>query len=148
MANNPNGVGFSQPMIPIFWGSNYKWSIRMKTLFISLDLWNLVERGYSPECVIADTLKRCSKDRWEGSLFYSASCDQKSTIGYLFKLGANVISWCSKKNNHLLPYHLQRLNTWLLLQQHVNRYGWDESKKIWSRSKRRLQQFSIIICTL
>ena len=58
MANNPNGVSLLQPAIPIFQGSNYEvWSIKMKTLFISQDLWDLVERGYPIEGVIANALR-------------------------------------------------------------------------------------------
>ena len=45
MANN-NTVSVSQPLVPIFKGDNYQfWSIKMKTLFISYDLWDLVENG-------------------------------------------------------------------------------------------------------
>ncbi|CAL2260561.1 unnamed protein product [Prunus armeniaca] len=33
--------------MPIFDGENYEyWSLQMKTLFISQDLWDLVEDGY------------------------------------------------------------------------------------------------------
>ncbi|KAL7092450.1 hypothetical protein ACP275_12G165300 [Erythranthe tilingii] len=40
--------GVSQPL-PIFDGENYDfWSIKMKTLFLSLDLWDLIEKGLSP----------------------------------------------------------------------------------------------------
>jgi len=36
-----------QPQIPIFNGKNYDyWSIRMKTLFCSQDVWDLVENGF------------------------------------------------------------------------------------------------------
>lgn len=36
-----------QPQIPIFNGKNYDyWSIRMKTLFSSQDVWDLVENGF------------------------------------------------------------------------------------------------------
>jgi len=34
-------------MVPIFEGEAYEfWSIQMKTLYISQDLWDLVENGY------------------------------------------------------------------------------------------------------
>ncbi|KAL7238304.1 hypothetical protein ACSBR2_004417 [Camellia fascicularis] len=33
--------------IPIFYGTNYKfWSVKMRTLFLSMDLWDTVENGY------------------------------------------------------------------------------------------------------
>lgn len=41
-------VSASQTMIPTFKGENYQfWSIKMKTLFLSYDLWELVENGYA-----------------------------------------------------------------------------------------------------
>ncbi|XP_073040319.1 uncharacterized protein [Primulina eburnea] len=49
MVNN-NVVNVSQLAIPLFKGECYEfWSIKMKTLFKSQDLWDLVENGYSEE---------------------------------------------------------------------------------------------------
>ena len=43
-----NAISSFQPLIPIFNGEKYEfWSIKMKTLFKSQDLWDLVENGYS-----------------------------------------------------------------------------------------------------
>ncbi|KAF7816710.1 rust resistance kinase Lr10-like [Senna tora] len=44
-----NGISSStQPLIPFFKGENYEfWSIKMRTLFMSQELWELVEHGYS-----------------------------------------------------------------------------------------------------
>ena len=42
-------VGFSSfaPLLPIFNGEKYEWwSIKMKTLLISQELWDLVEHGF------------------------------------------------------------------------------------------------------
>ncbi|CAL5363276.1 unnamed protein product [Camellia sinensis] len=40
-------MGIQQPSMPIFAGENYDyWCVRMKTLFQSQDLWNLVQNGY------------------------------------------------------------------------------------------------------
>lgn len=37
----------SQPLIPVFDGDKYEfWSIKMKTLFTSQDLWEYIEDGY------------------------------------------------------------------------------------------------------
>ncbi|KAH0724802.1 hypothetical protein KY284_000667 [Solanum tuberosum] len=39
---------FSQPLIPVFNGEKYKfWSIKMKTLFRSQELWDLIEDGFT-----------------------------------------------------------------------------------------------------
>ncbi|KAJ0047654.1 hypothetical protein Pint_15564 [Pistacia integerrima] len=44
MAGNGNAMSSAQPLIPIFTGKCYEyWSIRMKTLLTSQDLWDLVE---------------------------------------------------------------------------------------------------------
>ena len=57
-----NGVNPSQPSLPLFQGAGYDiWSTKMKTLFISQDLWDLVEKGYSETSVSADTLKELWK---------------------------------------------------------------------------------------
>ncbi|XP_062073646.1 uncharacterized protein LOC133777905 [Humulus lupulus] len=46
--NGSGSIGFSQPVIPIFKGECYEfWSIKMKTLFRSQDLWDLVETGFN-----------------------------------------------------------------------------------------------------
>ncbi|VFQ89837.1 unnamed protein product [Cuscuta campestris] len=45
---NGSSMGASQPLIPIFKGEGYEyWSIRMKTLLKSQDLWDFVELGYA-----------------------------------------------------------------------------------------------------
>ncbi|XP_039143213.1 uncharacterized protein LOC120280436 [Dioscorea cayenensis subsp. rotundata] len=44
MATNENAVSLSQPVVPIFTRESYfRWSLRMKTLFCSHELWELVE---------------------------------------------------------------------------------------------------------
>ncbi|KAE8732992.1 hypothetical protein F3Y22_tig00001644pilonHSYRG00147 [Hibiscus syriacus] len=48
MATNGNVVNVSQLLISVFNGESYEfWSIKMKTLFKSQDLWDLVENGYT-----------------------------------------------------------------------------------------------------
>lgn len=48
MASSSNmGMIINQPFIPIFDEENYDyWSIKMKTLFISQEMWDLLENGY------------------------------------------------------------------------------------------------------
>lgn len=48
MTTNGNDVSVSQPMILVFKGECHEfWSIKMKMLFKSQDLWDLVENGYT-----------------------------------------------------------------------------------------------------
>lgn len=43
----PTYFNYSQISVPIFEGENYDyWSLQMKTLFISQDLWELVEDDF------------------------------------------------------------------------------------------------------
>ncbi|XP_077237158.1 uncharacterized protein LOC143878809 [Tasmannia lanceolata] len=47
MATNSGSLNISQPTMPIFGGENYDfWSIKMKTSFLSQDIWDLVENGF------------------------------------------------------------------------------------------------------
>ncbi|GJT92096.1 hypothetical protein Tco_1080941 [Tanacetum coccineum] len=46
MTTSNSSVNVSQPQIPVFKGDSYEfWSIKMKTLFRSQDLWDLVDKG-------------------------------------------------------------------------------------------------------
>ncbi|KAH0661062.1 hypothetical protein KY290_029883 [Solanum tuberosum] len=48
MATNGSSLSVAQPLIPVFKGESYEfWSIRVKTILKSQDLWDLVERGYT-----------------------------------------------------------------------------------------------------
>ncbi|KAH0748093.1 hypothetical protein KY290_027325 [Solanum tuberosum] len=48
MASNGNALSVAQPLIPVFKGESYEfWSIHMKTILKSQDLWDLVERGFA-----------------------------------------------------------------------------------------------------
>ena len=47
MASYGSTMSVTNPTLPVFKGENYEyWSIKMKTLFKSQDLWDLVENGY------------------------------------------------------------------------------------------------------
>ncbi|KAG8647627.1 hypothetical protein MANES_09G091166v8 [Manihot esculenta] len=47
MASNGNIVSIYQPAISIFKDENFEfWNIKIRTLFKSQDLWDLVEKGY------------------------------------------------------------------------------------------------------
>ena len=66
-------MSISQPTLPIFKGENYGfWSIKMRTLFKSQDLWDLVENGYQEQDEEA-RLKENKKKDSKALFFYSAS---------------------------------------------------------------------------
>lgn len=57
MVNNNAAVNMTQPLITLFKGIGYNsWSKKMKTLFRSHDLWDLVKKGYVEEGLFAETL--------------------------------------------------------------------------------------------
>jgi hypothetical protein len=57
-----NGVNPLQSSLPLFQGVGYDiWSTKIKTLFISQDLWDLVEKGYSAMGISTNTLKELWK---------------------------------------------------------------------------------------
>ena len=47
MASNGSSLSISQPTFPILMESYPFWSIKMKTLFKSQDLWDLMENGFA-----------------------------------------------------------------------------------------------------
>lgn len=65
MANGNTAMSAAQPLIPIFKGEGYEfWSIRMKNLLKSQDLWDLVEDGFTDpdkESRLRESRKRDSK---------------------------------------------------------------------------------------
>ena len=75
-----SSVSVSQQLIPIFNGDNYQfWSIKMKTLFLSYDLWDLVENGmneYDVERLTAaqrNEMKENKKKRCKGPFLHPTS---------------------------------------------------------------------------
>lgn len=65
MAENNNLVILSQPSMLIFKGKDYgRWSLRMKTVFQSQEVWELVEKGVvetKDEAVDRENMKRDAK---------------------------------------------------------------------------------------
>ena len=48
MESSSSALSVAQPLIPVFKGESYEfWSIRLKTILKSQDLWDLVERGFA-----------------------------------------------------------------------------------------------------
>ena len=58
-----SGSSIAQPQIPIFSGKNYEfWAIKMKTLFCSQGIWDLIEKGFI-ELQDESTLSQDEKDK-------------------------------------------------------------------------------------
>ncbi|GMJ02182.1 hypothetical protein HRI_003887400 [Hibiscus trionum] len=101
MAGTANGVNISQPTIPIFQGSNYDvWSTKMKTLFISQDLWDFVEKGYSEEGVAADTLKDMRKKDAKALFFIQQAVDDAVFSSRISDAAKAKEAWDSLKNGY------------------------------------------------
>ncbi|XP_074324289.1 uncharacterized protein LOC141704917 [Apium graveolens] len=63
MAATNQGVNIQQPTMPIFNGENYDyWSLKMKTLFQSQDLWDLVKREYDESANLTNAQKEALKE--------------------------------------------------------------------------------------
>ena len=72
-----NGVNSSQSSLPLFQGVGYDiWSTKMKTLFISQDLWDFVEKGYFKTGVSVDTLKELWKKDAKALFFIQQAVDE------------------------------------------------------------------------
>lgn len=70
MANSSGSNNNPQPKIPLFAGENYDfWSIKMKILFKSQDLWEIIDEGYSDPDSNANKLKE-NKRKDAKALFF------------------------------------------------------------------------------
>ena len=57
------GMRINQSSIPIFDGENYNyWSINIKTLFFSQEIWDLVENGYEESSTPTNQQRKQMKD--------------------------------------------------------------------------------------
>ncbi|GJV00686.1 retrovirus-related pol polyprotein from transposon TNT 1-94 [Tanacetum coccineum] len=86
MASNSTIVNVSQPHIPIFKGDSYEfWSIKMKTLFKSQDLWEFVESGLPEES--SDNARQKENIKKDAKAFLdSTALPRKDEIVLLTKL--------------------------------------------------------------
>ena len=71
------GFSSSAPLLPIFNGEKYEWwSIKMKTLLKSQELWDLVEHGFvdvlEPTIEEKERLRETKKNDAKGFIHYSA----------------------------------------------------------------------------
>ncbi|KAL6348546.1 hypothetical protein AAG906_013166 [Vitis piasezkii] len=93
---NDKMVSVSQPAIPIFKGECYEfWSIKMKTLFKSQDLWDLVENGYpypDEEARLKENTKKDSK-----ALFFIQQAVHESIFSKIAAATTTKEAWTTLK---------------------------------------------------
>ncbi|RVW62327.1 Protein accelerated cell death 6 [Vitis vinifera] len=82
-----------QPTIPFFEGKGYDtWSINMKTLFISEDLWELVDKGYVEEEIPRDAMRDVRKNDTK-ALFFIQQAITESIFPQISKATKSKEAW-------------------------------------------------------
>ncbi|XP_039145506.1 uncharacterized protein LOC120282720 [Dioscorea cayenensis subsp. rotundata] len=78
MANSCNGMNVSQPGVPIFTGEAYDhWSILMRPLFKSQEVWEIVEDGFDDKDEIEARLRENRKKDSKALILILQSMDRK-----------------------------------------------------------------------
>ncbi|XP_010650279.1 protein ACCELERATED CELL DEATH 6 isoform X1 [Vitis vinifera] len=82
-----------QPTIPFFEGKGYDtWSIKMRTLFISEDLWELVDKGYVEEEIPRDAMRDVRKNDAK-ALFFIQQAITESIFPQISKATKSKEAW-------------------------------------------------------
>ncbi|KAL6343148.1 hypothetical protein AAG906_020937 [Vitis piasezkii] len=82
-----------QPTIPFFEGNGYDtWSIKMRTLFISEDLWELVDKGYVEEEIPRDAIRDVRKNDAK-ALFFIQQAISESIFPQISKATKSKEAW-------------------------------------------------------
>ncbi|RVW67651.1 hypothetical protein CK203_063073 [Vitis vinifera] len=82
-----------QPTIPFFEGKGYDtWSIKMRTLFISEDLWELVDKGYVEEEIPRDAMRDVRKNDAK-TLFFIQQAITESIFPQISKATKSKEAW-------------------------------------------------------
>ncbi|XP_074322761.1 uncharacterized protein LOC141659731 [Apium graveolens] len=97
MAATNQGVNIQQPTMPIFNGENYDyWSLKMKTLFQSQDLWDLVESGYDESTNLINDQKEALKETKKkdaNALFFIQQAISESLIPRTMRVATAKEAW-------------------------------------------------------
>ena len=93
-----NGISpTSQPLIPIFDGDKYEfWSIKMKTLFQSQELWEFIEDGYDDKDKDASKLKE-NKKKDAKALFFLQQSVSDSLFSRIASATTSKMAWQTLK---------------------------------------------------
>lgn len=97
---NTADIGFLLSRIPPFNGSGYEiWSIMMKTMFMSQDLWDLVEGGYTEEELTVEELV-CLRKKDATALFFIQQALDKSVFSCIANACKSKEAWDALKNKY------------------------------------------------
>ncbi|KAL6342299.1 hypothetical protein AAG906_007513 [Vitis piasezkii] len=89
-----------QPTIPFFEGNGYDtWSIKMRTLFISEDLWELVDKGYVEEEIPRDAMRDVRKNDAK-ALFFIQQALSESIFPQISKATKSKEAWDSLQTKY------------------------------------------------
>lgn len=99
MAAISNAVSMTQQIVPIFKGENYHfWTTKMKTLFLSNDLWDLVENDIT-KCDVEkltaaqkNEMKECRKKDTK-ALFYIQQALEVSIFPRIMGVASSKEAW-------------------------------------------------------
>ncbi|XP_074363067.1 uncharacterized protein LOC141703433 [Apium graveolens] len=97
MAATNQGVNIQQPTMPIFNGENYDyWSLKMKTLFQSQDLWDLVKSGYDESTNLTNAQKEALKETKKKdakALFFIQQAISESLFPRIMRVAMTKEAW-------------------------------------------------------
>ncbi|XP_074298520.1 uncharacterized protein LOC141629410 [Silene latifolia] len=125
----------SQPLIPIFKGEKYHlWSLRMKTMFKSQELWDLVEVGYTeptPAPTVPDQSMKDARKRDVKALFLLQSALDEDIFPRISNASTSHEAWEILKTEYLGDKRViqVRLQT---LRRHFNTLSMGETEKVQS----------------
>ncbi|GKB15468.1 hypothetical protein Tco_0849391 [Tanacetum coccineum] len=104
MTTSNSSVNVSQPQIPVFKGDSYEfWSIKMKTLFRSQDLWDLVDKGcaYSTS---EETTNKENQKRDAKALFFIQQAVDETIFSRIAAANSAKEAWDTLKTYQMRAY--------------------------------------------
>ncbi|GKB15467.1 retrovirus-related pol polyprotein from transposon TNT 1-94 [Tanacetum coccineum] len=162
MTTSNSSVNVSQPQIPVFKRDSYEfWSIKMKTLFRSQDLWDLVDKGCA-DSTSEETTNKENQKRDAKALFFIQQAVDETIFSTTVAANSAKEAWdtlkieyqsCSKpyRNRKILPtYSVElaqgsmqnskaRINRNVVKKEHAFQVQGKQAKFSYNRSRGRGQ---------